>query len=142
MALISTFNMSRVYEIQKCREDGETLGPESWKLLYLILVLIHKVIYELELELPSDHLGVQVQHLINKLTSLWTAPAGVGSRHFVVCLGSRWNICSKNRLTILRSWRTVSYWRLPLWVHLRLPTHLVEPLIFNYYCFTTFEKIG
>ena len=56
MALISTLNVSRVDEIQKCREDGETLGPESWELLYLIFILIHKVIDELELELPSDHL--------------------------------------------------------------------------------------
>ena len=134
MALISTFNMSRVNEIQKGRENGETLGPESWELLYLIFVLIHKVIDEFKLELPGDHLGVQVQHLINKLPSLWAASASVGNGHLVVCLGSRWDACSNDRFTILRSWRTVSYRRLPFWIHLWLPTHLVETLIFNYYC--------
>ena len=56
MTLITTFDVTRVDEIEEGRKDGQTLSPESRELLDLVLVLVHEIVHKLELELPGHHL--------------------------------------------------------------------------------------
>ena len=88
VTLISTLDVTRVYEIQKGREDCKALRSESRELLNFVLIPVHQVVYELQLQFPCDILGVEIQNLVNELGGFWTTAPGVSGGQLVVGLGS------------------------------------------------------
>jgi len=69
MPLIPAGDLARVDEIQEGRNYGQSLSPESGKLVdsILSLVLDYEAVHELKFRLPSNVLAIQIKHLVDKI---------------------------------------------------------------------------